>query len=92
MSTTKFDPQKHFDTLMEIQHIVCHASMLCEELSLANGQMQEKQYCSAAAGAFYMLNIALEKAYSMIEDIEYPFKKQFGAKWGVRRKARNPQG
>lgn len=82
-----FDAQEHFNAVLEIESIVCYASMLCEGMYPANGQMEEKQYMEVAAGAFYMLNVALEKAHGIINDMEGPFKAHHGTKWPCELKA-----
>jgi len=79
----KFNPQKHFDGLMDIQSIILNASMLSEGLHIAGSEMEEKQFSNAATGAFYLISMALEKVNVIIEEMETPFKVHHNTKWQV---------
>lgn len=69
-----FDNQKHADALLEAEGLICKALMLCEGMDGANCQMGDKQYISAAAGAFSLMALALNGVHDLISEAESDFR------------------
>ena len=56
--------------LAEAGGLICNALMLCEGMTPANNQMDDKQFSNAASGAFGLMAFALERAFALISEAE----------------------
>ena len=77
-----FDKQKHADTLLEVETLVCKALMLCEGMSDASCQMGDRQYGETSAGAFWLVAFALERVHELMTDTEVNFRLSHGLHYG----------
>ena len=88
----EFNPQKHFDEMLEVESTLVYAFMLCEGMYPANNQMEDKQYMNACVGVFYMLSKALDIAHDMMNEMGIAFREHYGTKWPCEIDKTKPQG
>jgi hypothetical protein len=77
-----FNAEQQLKDLLEAECLVADAYALCYGFSYADAQLDEARYQAAAAGAFRLLSVALEKAHNTLSTSESTLRKYFGVTYG----------